>query len=83
VAERLNEVQMKQISQLVYLDVLGKTTNGEDIRLAYKYKSKNKKITIGNLIDYYTLDPKESLESKNAFPVSSMGRTGLNTTSNC
>ncbi|MCL6605146.1 MAG: DUF2974 domain-containing protein [Paenibacillus sp.] len=50
--EKLTEVELKQISQLVYLDVID--SRGNNTYLQRLYINNGKKITVGDLIDYYT-----------------------------
>lgn len=50
--DKLTEVELKQISQLVYLDVID--SRGINTDLQRLYINKGKKITVGDLIDYYT-----------------------------
>ncbi|MFB9324434.1 Mbeg1-like protein [Paenibacillus aurantiacus] len=48
----LSENELRQLAQLVYLDVKG-THNGEILDIQWKYAA-NKQITVGQLIDFYT-----------------------------
>ncbi|WP_310551560.1 Mbeg1-like protein [Paenibacillus glufosinatiresistens] len=50
--QKLTEVELKQISQLVYLDVID--SKGVGSELEDLYFDNGKKITVGQLIDYYT-----------------------------
>lgn len=63
----LTENELKQISQLIYLDVLGQNESGEDTKLAKLYDGGLNKITIGDLIDYYTVNPEGIEKIKERF----------------
>ncbi|MCI3920631.1 DUF2974 domain-containing protein [Paenibacillus sp. TRM 82003] len=52
-SDKLTDVQLKQISQLVYLDVIGETGAGLPLALTRLYKDRQERITVGDLLDYY------------------------------
>lgn len=64
----LTENELKQISQLIYLDVLGQNASGEDTKLAKLYDGGLNKITLGDLIHYYTEDAEGIAKIENRFP---------------
>ncbi|NIK77502.1 hypothetical protein FHS15_002638 [Paenibacillus castaneae] len=53
-SESLSEIELKQISQLVYLDVKGTDSTGLETALSRFYSRNKNEITVGDLIDYYT-----------------------------
>lgn len=50
----VSEQELQWIAQLTYLDIEGKNLSGENSYLSDYYINKGKKITIGDLIDYYS-----------------------------
>ncbi|MGZ9584930.1 Mbeg1-like protein [Paenibacillus marinisediminis] len=51
--EPLTEVELRQIAQIVYLDVAGQDSDGNNTELHNDYLRKKKEITLGEVIDYY------------------------------
>lgn len=50
-SNELTDVEIKQLSQLVYLDII--EHQGMDIEIYDTYKRKGEKITVGELVEYY------------------------------
>lgn len=61
----LSEVELQQISQLVYLDVLD--SQGMNTDLSLQYRDGGNQISLGQLIDYYTTDPEGIQKIKERF----------------
>ncbi|WP_314586776.1 Mbeg1-like protein [Paenibacillus terrigena] len=51
--EPLTEVELRQIAQLVYLDVEGQDSKGNKTKLYKAYQDNMNKIELGEVIDYY------------------------------
>ncbi|MDH6371335.1 hypothetical protein M2444_003134 [Paenibacillus sp. PastF-3] len=64
-ADTLTEVELKQISQLVYLDILD--SQGVDTKLSDQYKNNGDKIALSDVIKYYS-SPEGMQKLKERYP---------------
>ncbi|MFB9324436.1 Mbeg1-like protein [Paenibacillus aurantiacus] len=52
----LTENELRQLSQIAYLDIKGETGSGTALKIQGEYFGKNEQLSLGYLIDYYTKD---------------------------